>query len=73
MKGDRRPRAEESPLSMSKAAVRGPRGSAMRQKRHSLTLWNDRLGRDIGEEFDETNIPAGAIPSNRIDLLGSGR
>jgi hypothetical protein len=73
MKGDRRPRAEESPLSMSKAAERGPRGLAMKQKRHSLTLWNDRLGRDIGEEFDETNTPAGAIPSNRIDLLGSGR
>jgi len=46
---------------------------AMKQKRHSLTLWNDRLGRDVGEEFDGTNIPAGAIPSNRIDLLGSGR
>ena len=38
MEGDRRPQAEESPLSMSKAAVRNPRGLAMQQKRHSPTL-----------------------------------
>jgi len=73
MEGGRRPWAEESPLSMSKAAVRGPRGSAMKQKRHSPIMWNDRLGRDVDGGFDETNIPAGAIPSNRDDLLGSGR
>ena len=65
MEGDRRPWAEESPLSKSKAAARGPRGPAMKQKRHSLTIWDDRLGRDISEGFDETNNPAGAIPSNR--------
>jgi len=58
---------------MSKAAARGPRGSALKQKRHSPILWNDRLGRDVDRGFGETNIPAGAIPSNRIDLLGSGR
>jgi len=34
---------------------------------------NDRRGRDVSGGFDETSIPAGAIPSNRIDLLGSGR
>ena len=45
----------------------------MKQKRHSPTIWNERLGRDIGGGFDETIIPAGAIPSNRDDLLGSGR
>jgi len=58
---------------MSKAAARGPRGSALKQKRHSPIIWNDRLGRDVDGGFGETNIPAGAIPSNRIDLLGSGR
>ena len=36
-------------------------------------LRNDRPERDVDGVFDETNIPAGAIPSNRIDLLGSGR
>ena len=45
----------------------------MEQKRHSPIMWNDRLGRDVDGGFDETNIPAGAIPSNRDDLLGSGR
>ena len=73
MEGGRRPKAEESPLSMSKAAVRNPRGLALKQKRHSPIMWNDRLGRDVDGGFDETNIPAGAIPSNRDDLLGSGR
>ena len=38
VEGDRRSEAEESPLSMSKAAVRNPRGLAMQQKRHSLTI-----------------------------------
>ena len=32
------PDTEESPLSMSKAAVRNPRGLAMQQKRHSPTI-----------------------------------
>ena len=58
---------------MSEAAVRGPRGSALKQKRHRPILWNDRLGRDVDGGFDETSTPAGAIPSNRVDLLGSGR
>jgi len=58
---------------MSKAAARGPRGPALKQKRHSPIIWNDRLGRDVDGGFGETNIPAGAIPSNRYDLLGSGR
>ena len=73
MERDRRPKAEESPLSMSKAAARGPRGSALKQKRHSPIIWNDRLGRDIDGGFDETNIPAGAIPTNLVDLLWRGR
>ena len=38
MEGDRRSKAEESPLSMSKAAVRNSRELAMQQKRHSPTL-----------------------------------
>ena len=73
MEGGRRPQAEESPLSMSKAAITGPERVGTETETTQAHHRNDRLGRDVGGAFDETNIPAGAIPSNRYDLLGSGR
>ena len=73
MEGDRRPKAEESPLSMSKAAPRESERIGNATETTQPHYRNDRLGRDVSGGFDETSTPAGAIPSNRLDLLGSGR